>query len=130
MLKSATDGYTYRDIAVARKVLPNSLTEDDIHLLLTNDLKNVVKEATGIFNNWDTIDEPRREVILDLLFNLGLTHFRKFKKFIAAVQVSDWKVAARELLLSVAAHQNPTRYIRNIRVLETGDASNFELGRK
>ena len=115
------------NIQVAHEVLPEPLTEDDIHLLLVDDLKNVAKEAKQVFKNWDTIDEPRREALLDLLFNLGLTHFKTFKKFIASVQAENWNDAARELLLSVAARQNPTRYIRNMKVIETGNAKYFDL---
>ena len=115
------------NIQVAHKVLPEPLTKDDIHLLLADDLKNVVKEAKQVFKNWGTIDEPRREALLDLLFNLGLTHFKTFEDFIASVQAENWNDAARELLLSVAARQNPTRYVRNMKVIETGNAKYFDL---
>ena len=114
------------NIVVAQKVLPNPLTDADIHLLLTDDLKNTVSEAKSIFKNWDTIDEPRREAILDLLFNLGVTHFKTFVKFIAAVQSDKWDEASRELLLSVAARQNPTRYLHLYHVVQTGDEKYFE----
>ena len=69
----------------------------------------------------------RREVIVDVLFNLGLTRFRTFEKFIGAVKRQDWKSAGDELLKSAAARENPGRYFRAYHVMVTGDRRYFGL---
>ena len=113
---------------VANKIFPNPLTKDDIQLLLTDDLNNVSKEAKQVFGDtWSTLDSVRKEVIVDLLYNLGLSHFKEFVNFIGAVKASDWNKAASELLLSNAARKNIVRYHRNAVVLQTGDETYFEL---
>ena len=105
---------------LANRIFTKPLTEHDIQLLLTDDLNNVRKEAVGVFGQavWQSISELRKEAILDVIFNLGLTRFKKFINFIGAVKRSDWDTAASELLLSEAARENIVRYHRNAVVIQ------------
>ena len=115
-------------LELARKIFKKPLTESDIQLLLTDDLRNVATEAEKVFGGaWQHVDTVRQEVIVNVLFNLGLPHFKEFKKFIAAVKAQNWQLAAAELLRSDAARENITRYHRNATVLKTGDAKYFHL---
>ena len=126
---SVKGGRVYiHSLEAAARVFPQPLTKYDITMLLTDDLNNVRKEAEQVFGtSWEGIDLVRREVIVDLLYNLGLTRFRQFKKFIAAVKASKWHESATELLLSEAARQNITRYHRDATVLQTGDERYFGI---
>ena len=64
---------------------------------------------------WDTLiilfpwvlqlPEIAQLVIWDMSFNLGLTRLRGFKKFLAALELREWKTAAAEMLDSVWARQ-------------------------
>ena len=114
---------------LANRIFNQPLTEHDIGLLLTDDLNNTRKDAVAVFGQsvWDKIDGVRKEAILDVVFNLGLTHFKTFVNFIGAVKANDWDKAAAELLLSEAARENILRYHRNATVLQTGDAKYFNL---
>ena len=114
---------------LANQIFTKPLTADDIQLLLTDDLNNVRKEAVAVFGQaiWDNIPEPRKEAILDVVFNLGLPHFKAFVNFIGAVKAGDWQKASTELLLSDAARKNVLRYHRNATVIQTGDAKYFGL---
>ena len=115
-------------ISLANQVFVKPLTEADIQLLLADDLKNVISEAKQVFPKaWGQLNAARKEVVIDVLFNLGLTRFRTFEHFIAAVKRQDWKSAGDELLKSVAARENPGRYFRNYHVMVTGDDRHFEL---
>ena len=117
------------NIDLANRIFTKPLTEHDIALLLTDDLNNVRKEAVSVFGEavWSSIEEVRKEAILDVVFNLGLPHFREFVNFIEAVKASDYEKSAAELLLSDAARKNIVRYHRNATVLRTGDAKYFNL---
>ena len=115
-------------LAVANLIFVDPLTKHDIDLLLTDDLKNVTADAINVFGEqWNNISEPRREAIIDTIFNLGLTHFKGFHNFIGAVKNQDWNKAADELLLSQAARKHILRYHRNSAVVRSGDAKYFEL---
>lgn len=116
-------------LALAKKIFVKPLTEDDVHLLLVDDLKNVQDSVVSIFGKqlWGEIKDARKEALLDVMYNLGEPHFRKFEKLISAVKRKDWKTAASELLLSDAARKNIIRYHRNATVLRTGDEKYFDL---
>ena len=123
------NGRIYIDnIQVANKIFSTPLDEDDMALLLADDLKNTVSDAKSIFGDiWNDIEGPRKEVILDTIYNLGLTHFKSFEKFINYVKQGDWNKASDELLLSEAARNNVLRYHRNASVIRTNDPKYFEL---
>ena len=107
-------------LQLANRIFTKPLTEHDIQLLLTDDLNNVRKEAVGVFGQavWQSISELRKEAILDVVFNLGLTRFKGFVNFIGAVKAGNWDKAASELLLSDAARKNIVRYHRNAVVIQ------------
>ena len=118
-----------RSLDLANRIFPKPLTEHDIGLLLTDDLNTTRKDAVTVFGQsvWNAMDGVRKEAILDVVFNLGLTHFKTFVNFIGAVKQGNWDTAAAELLLSEAARENIIRYHRNATVLRTGDAKYFDL---
>ena len=108
-------------LAVAQRVFPKPLTHKDIELLLVHDLNRTITEAKSVFGQqgWNNISENRKLAILDMLFNLGLTHFREFHKFINDIKESNYNAAANELLLSQAARENILRYHRISLVIQT-----------
>ena len=87
------------------------MTSKQAEFLLDQDLAICEKEAQGIFKDQYTNFPVRIKVsILDLLFNLGGTKYRKFKKHIQAIKDGDWDKAADEIQNSLAAAQVPHRY--------------------
>ena len=115
-------------LSVAKQVFPNPLTDADVQLLLTDDLRRTATEARGVFPKvWGQLDGARKEAIVDVLYNLGLPHFKQFEKFIGDVKRQDWQSAGNELLKSAAARKNPSRFFRDYHVITTGDSRYFEL---
>jgi len=113
-------------IDLAKRIFTKPLTHHDMHLLLVDDLKNTKADAVNVFGNeWQKIDNVRKEAILDILYNLGLTHFKTFTNFIEAVKKHNWNQAASELLLSEAARQNYSRYNHVALVIDTGNDKYF-----
>lgn len=51
------------------------------------------------------LNEPRRRVIVELIFNMGLPKVLGFKKFWSAVELEDWPEAKAQLLDSRWATQ-------------------------
>ncbi|MEG9862152.1 MAG: hypothetical protein V6Z81_06580 [Parvularculales bacterium] len=65
------------------------LDDDAIALLLFANLKSAAQEAEQVFQEtWRALDDPRKEGIIDMLFNLGLPNFLEFKDFINEVILS------------------------------------------
>lgn len=119
---SVRNGRVYiSTLKLAEQIFSKPLSQADIQLLLVHDLGIVVKQVKGFFPKvWPELDPVRKEVLVDIVFNLGLPHFKTFENFIGAVRVQDWTVAASELLRSKAARQNKDRYRNNAVVLLTG----------
>lgn len=104
------------------------LQDAEINALLSIDLKTAETQAKGIFGDlWGELNEARQAVVIDMLFNLGPEGFLEFHNTIANIRKKDFDSAAREILASLAARENPVRYHRNAKVMRTGQSRYFEL---
>lgn len=119
-----------KTLSVAEQVFKDKLTQHDMELLLVDDLKTSTKDAISVFGDakWQEISEPRREVIIDLVYNLGLPHFKSFTDFIDSVKKGDWSKASTDLLQSQYARTHTIRSHRLSAVAATGDPKYFQLG--
>ena len=63
----------------------------------------------------------RRAVLIDMLFNMGFTRVRGFRKMLAALQVGDFECAADEMLDSKWAIQVGNRAIELSRLMREGE---------
>lgn len=67
------------------------------------------------------LDPVRRAVIIDMLFNLGLTKFMAFRRMIGALRLGKYIIAADEMLDSKWAKQVKGRAFRLARMMRTGE---------
>jgi len=67
------------------------------------------------------LDPVRRAVFIDMLFNLGLSKFLLFKKFLAAVQREDWPEAKAQLIDSKWHRQVGNRALELEEMILTGE---------
>lgn len=67
------------------------------------------------------LDEVRKGVMQNLVFNMGRGTLGKFVHFLAAMQQGDWATAKAELLNSAANHEEPQRIGRLAEQLVTGE---------
>lgn len=99
--------------------LPYSPISHDVAVLLfEEDFKKAVK-------NYDKLDfklDPiRRAIIIDMLFNLGMTKFRSFQRMIQALEFGQYEKAADEMLNSKWSRQTKSRAFRLARMMRTGE---------
>lgn len=128
-----TEGYA--TIGVGRNLDTNPLTPDEkvvcgdilsgitksaAFYLLRNDIDRVIKECEKNFLIWERLDDERQYALLDMVFQLGISGVKKFKKMLAAMGVGDWKEAAKQCLDSKYAQQTPERAKRIAKTIETG----------
>lgn len=92
-------------IGVGRNLDDNGLSEDEIEFLLNNDIRTARREADTY--PWFVLidNDVRRNVVIEMIFNLGLPRFDGFRKTIAAIKNRDWNKAAKEMLDSKWADQ-------------------------
>jgi len=89
--------------------------------LLLNDLQRIQKEIAH-WNFLEKLNEPRQAVILDMVFNMGVSRFNANTcvKTFAAIQDNDWEKAANEMLESKWAKQVGQRAIRLSQMMRKG----------
>lgn len=100
----------YRDsvgkltIGVGRNLEDVGISEQEAMLLLTNDIGSARTEAQKLvwFNRLDTV---RQDVVISMIFNLGLPKFLLFKATIQAIEMANWPEAAAHMLDSKWAAQ-------------------------
>lgn len=99
--------------------LGGGITKDEALFLLKNDIKRIKQEASTL-SFYPSLNLRRKYAILDMLYNLGLPKFLKFKKMIAALEVGDYDRAAEEALDSKWRHDVGDRALRIARDLKHG----------
>ena len=112
---------------VFNRLIPvGGLTEFMIRQLLENDVDEVVEQLETEFPLWESYSDVRKEVLVNVLFNLGIGTFRRFKKMNEAIDRGDWNEASVEMLDSRAARQTGQRYHRLSEALRNDDPSPLE----
>lgn len=109
-------------IGIGRNLIDNPLNYNEIHFLLQNDLVKANEQCTNVLiNNWYQLSIIRRFAFINMIFNLGLTRFLRFKKMIAALEQKNYILAAAEIRDSKYWRDNDThaRAERIAKMIET-----------
>lgn len=90
----------YETIGVGRNISKSGmgLSDDEVDYLLENDIERVIKELSSEYPWFNSLDDVRKDAMIDISFNLGATRLRGFKRALAAMEVADYKAAAKEFL--------------------------------
>jgi len=99
-------------LGVGRNVEELGITEDEARYLLDNDILRVTKELDNAMPWWRDMSEVRQRIVVDMVFNLGMSRFLNFKNAINAMQEEDWEEAAAQMLDSRWADQVGQRATR------------------
>jgi len=92
-------------IGIGRNLEDVGISQSEARILLSQDIQAAVEGARKKFWWFDSLDDVRQEVIINMIFNLGLTGFGEFKKTIGYIQEGKFDQAAAEMLNSVWADQ-------------------------
>jgi len=90
--------------------------------ILSYDISEKLRDTESFLSEHqiEWLDDRRQEVIFNMIFNMGYKGLNKFKKFIAAMQGSDWRKASAEMLDSRWAKQVGYRAIELAGIMERG----------
>ena len=106
-------------IGVGRNLEDRGLSEDEIDYLLSNDQKSAYEDAET-FEWFKDLDPVRASIVVDMIFNMGLSRFSGFVKTIEALQRKDWMEAAKEMQDSRWFRQTGRRAVALVRAMATG----------
>lgn len=119
-LKVYTDTVGKTTIGCGRNLTDIGISEMEALYLLSNDIRRVSKQAQDAFPWFKSISVTRQDVVLSMVFNLGLAGFSKFKMLIQAIAVQDYERAAKEMLASLWAKQVGNRAKELATMMRTG----------
>ena len=72
------------------------VSEERVIECFDNDVQTVIQDCKKLHEGWEDYPEEVRQIVANMMFNMGLTRLSKFRKHNAALQCGDWKEAAVE----------------------------------
>ena len=72
------------------------VSEERVDECFEKDVQVVVGDCKKLHDGWDGYPEEVKQIVANMMFNMGLTRLSKFKNHNAALQSGDWKEAAKE----------------------------------
>lgn len=96
------------------------ISQDEAEYLLNNDIDRVMDELSWKLSWYDTLDDARQAVLLNMAFQLGVAGLLKFKNTLAYIEAGDYENAAANMLKSKWATQTPARAKRMADQMRTG----------
>jgi lysozyme len=106
-------------IGIGRNLEDVGISEIEAEYLLMNDLDTYMT-AAKTYDWYNGLNDPRKAVIVSMLFNMGQTNFNKFLKMKQALSVGDYAEAAKQMLDSRWAKQVKGRAVELSKQMETG----------
>ena len=97
------------------------LSEDEIDYLLQNDVERVIKELSSEYPWFNSLDDVRKDAIIDIAFNLGATRLRGFRRALTAMEAGDYTEASTEFLDSRWAKQVGGRALELTDMIASGE---------
>lgn len=117
------DSEGYLTIGYGRLIderLGGGISAREAEYLLMNDINQVIETAKK-YTFWPNLNEPRKAVIVSMLFNLGQPRFDKFRKTKDAIHAGDYETAANEMLDSMWRKQVGHRAEHLAEMMRTGE---------
>ena len=72
------------------------VSEDRVSECFEQDVQIVIEDCKKLHDGWDGYPEEVKQIVANMMFNMGLTRLSKFNRHNAALQCGDWKEAAVE----------------------------------
>ena len=118
--KVYTDSRGNLTIGIGRSVSTNGITMDEALYLLDNDISRCEKELWHYCPWYADIDDARKTVLADMVFELGIHGLLEFREMITYLTSKCYEQAAKAMLASKWAQEVPRRASRLALIMETG----------
>lgn len=118
-----TDSLGYLTIGIGRlidKRKGGGITEEEAEMLLSNDLARTEGELLGELPWVAGLDSARKQVLVNMAFNMGMRTLLTFRATLAAVQRGDYATAADQMVKSKWYGQVGNRAKRLVKMMRTG----------
>lgn len=121
-LKLYVDTRGFRSIGIGRNLDGKGITHDEAMYLLRNDIKVCQSELLEHLPWTANLDDLRREILVEMCFQLGLGGLLGFQNTLKHIQAGEWDAAADGMLASAWHSQTPGRAEELAGIMRTGIA--------
>jgi lysozyme len=97
--------FLYEDISIEEKMIKFrrcdykiKISKERVAYFFNKDIQSVIKDCNAVFSDFESFDEEIKQIVANMMFNLGINRFRRFKKMIAAIKENNFKEAARQMI--------------------------------
>lgn len=115
-LKVYKDSLGYLTVGIGHLVtkqdnlkLGDVITEEQCDLFFAEDINIAIDNSFRTFDDFENFNPDIQNVIINMMFNLGINKFSKFKKFIKALKNKNYTLAANEMKNSLWYSQVKSR---------------------
>lgn len=96
------------------------ITHEESTYLLNNDVDKVLRELEARLPWYTRLDDPRKAVLLNMGFQLGIAGLMGFSKTLNLIETGKYAEAADQMLLSKWATQTPRRAHEMVEQMRSG----------
>lgn len=107
-------------IGYGHNIQDNGISDSTALFILAEDIESAKNDCNRL--SWfEDLDEARQAVVVNMVFNMGLSVFKQFKKTIHFLDMGMYPEASEEMLDSKWADQVGTRADELSEIMRTGD---------
>ena len=117
--KAYKDSENILTAGIGRNLEDVAFTDEEINLMFKNDLARA-KRGAETFYLYEILNDIRREVLIEMVFQMGVVGVGKFKRFFRAAQARNWEASHKEMLDSKWAKQTPARALELALIFRIG----------
>ena len=117
----------YRDtagkltIGIGRNLDDVGISKEEALYLLDNDISKATSALLQALPWVKDLDEARRNVLINMTFNMGIGKLLDFKYTLSLIKSGDYELASKNMQLSKWAMQVGSRAIRLAAIMEHGE---------
>lgn len=107
-------------IGYGRNISDVGISKDEAEYMLANDIKRTIKDVRILFTNFDSLSVNRQSVLVNMMFNLGMTKLSQFSNMNNAIKNGDFAAVSAQMLDSKWAKQVGNRAIELAQLMKNG----------
>lgn len=115
-----TDSVGKVTIGMGRNLSDKGISDDEAKFMLMNDISEVIHDLRLKYFWFDSLDDVRQEVVINMAFNMGMSGFGTFRNTISDIEIGNYSSAAGRMLRSKWARQVGRRAIDLSGMMKTG----------
>lgn len=92
-------------IGIGHNLRDKPLTDRAIQVIFEDDMADAEADARKLIKSFDTLNDVRKAVVINMSYNMGYAVLSQFRQTIAAIDAGDYVTAAAHMLNSAWAGQ-------------------------